>query len=376
MEREGAVVAGLICLDIIPPLRTASLESALSPGLSLEVGPMGLYTGGAVGNTGRSLWRLGVPTRLVGKVGDDAIGDIILRLISADDPDLARDMIVVPGANSPCTIVLSPPETDRSFITHPGTNHTFDADDVPYDLLRRARLFHFGYPPYMRRMYEDDGAELEALFRRARATGVITALDMAFPEAEGPSGRVNWRRVLERTLPYVDIFLPSLDELLFMLRRDETISTAETIISGIAAELLSMGAGIVALKLGIRGLYLRTGGALAFDLPGRWAGRELWTPTFQPDQPVGTTGAGDAAIAGFLASILYGQPVEEGLISAAAVGACNVEAADALGGIQSWEATQARIRCGWARMPLAIQAPGWRWEEQIHLWVGPHDGAG
>jgi hypothetical protein len=41
--------------------------------------------------------------------------------------------------------------------------------------------------------------------------------------------------------------------------------------------------------------------------------------------------------------------------------------------VRSWEDTQARIRSGWARAALAIDAPGWSWDPDRALWVGPHD---
>jgi sugar/nucleoside kinase (ribokinase family) len=86
---------------------------------------------------------------------------------------------------------------------------------------------------------------------------------------------------------------------------------------------------------------------------------------------VGTTGSGDATIAGFIAGILRGQSVEAALTTAVAVGACNVEAADALSGIRSWGDTQARVASGWARSPVKINAPGWEWDAEHQLWVGP-----
>jgi sugar/nucleoside kinase (ribokinase family) len=49
-----------------------------------------------------------------------------------------------------------------------------------------------------------------------------------------------------------------------------------------------------------------------------------------------------------LAALLRDVPPERALAIAAAVGACNVEAADALSGVRSWEETLARIDAGWA----------------------------
>lgn len=376
MDRVGAVVAGHICLDIIPQLPRINLQVSLKPGSVVEIGSAAMSTGGPVSNTGLSLHRLGIPTRLAAKVGSDYFGDIVLGLIRQIDPTLVEGMVITPGETTSYTIVVSPQDIDRAFLHCPGVNHLFDIDDVDYERLQRTRLFHFGYPPLMRQMYVDDGRHLAEMFRRAKETGVITSLDMAMPDPNGPSGQANWRRVLERTLPYVDIFLPSLDELLFMLRRYVPLPPipADSIISDVAAEMLGMGAGILVLKLGSRGLYLRIGPEGVSGLgDGSWQNRELWSSCFQPDSLVGTTGAGDATIAGFLAAVLRGQSIEAALTSAVAVGACNVEAADAISGIRSWDDTQARIRAGWERAPVAIDAPGWTWHAGHGLWVGPYD---
>lgn len=374
MSRVDAVVAGHVCLDIIPQLAPGDLSELIAPGKVAEIGPVTLETGGVVSNTGRALHRLGISTRLMGKVGDDPFGRIILDLFRADDPALVEDMIIAPGEASSYTIVLSPPGTDRFFMHCGGANHSFSADDVPYDRLKDARLFHFGYPPYMRRMYEQGGEQLVRMYRDAKQAGVVTSLDLALPDPQGPSGQVDWADVLARTLPYVDLFLPSLDELAFMLRPGRSPDTLDdAALAALADDVLALGAGVVVIKLGERGLYVRTGEHLPVAPDPGWSARELWAPIFQAEPLVGTTGAGDTTIAGFLAGFLRGQPLEAALTSAVAVGACNVEAADALSGVRSWDATQARIAAGWARGPLTISAPGWRWDERQGVWHGPRD---
>ncbi len=42
---------------------------------------------------------------------------------------------------------------------------------------------------------------------------------MAFPDPAHPSVQVDWRAIFKATLPYVDIFLPSIEELLMALHR-------------------------------------------------------------------------------------------------------------------------------------------------------------
>jgi hypothetical protein len=101
-----------------------------------------------------------------------------------------------------------------------------------------------------------------------------------------------------------------------------------------------------------------------------WAGRQLWSACFQVDE-VGTAGAGDATIAGFLAALLGGLLPEDAVTAAVAVGACNVEAADALSGIRPWDATLGRVAAGWPRHPLTLDEPGWWFDEEHGLWQGP-----
>jgi sugar/nucleoside kinase (ribokinase family) len=331
----------------------------------------------------------------MGKVGDDLLGQAIIDIVSSHSPVLAQGMVAVPGEASSYTLVIDPPGIDRLFLHYPGTNHTFGAEDIRYDLLAEARLFHFGYPPLMTRMYADGGHELAEMCQRAKGTGVTTSLDLAMPDPAGPSGQADWQLILARTLPYVDLFLPSVEELLFMLRRDrfdqltarvgaanvlEALAVAEVV--SLANEALAMGAKIVLLKMGIRGAYLRT--AVTLSELGRgaptdlvaWANRQLWAPCFRPDIVVSTVGTGDAAIAGFLAAVLRGTLPSLALNVAVATGACCVEVAGALGGIRDWEETLARMETGWAREPLELESFAWVWDGGNAVWRGPADRAG
>jgi sugar/nucleoside kinase (ribokinase family) len=393
---RSAVVAGHICLDIIPNLSglaAGQFEASFKPGHLVEVGAAVLSTGGPVSNTGLALHTLGIPTQLMGKVGADLFGEAVLDLVRSHDGGLAAGMVVDERSSTSYSLIVSPPGVDRIFLHHPGANDTFCAADMRYEQVARADVFHFGYPPIMRRMYEDGGLELARIFERAKATGATTSLDMAFPDQNSPGGRADWRTILRTALPCVDVFLPSVEELLFMLHRETYDrlrqeagssnilgSVTPELLADLSTEMMEMGARIVVLKLGEQGLYLRTAGRSEMEVMGRgrpadpeaWARRELWAPCFQAEV-VGTTGSGDATIAGFLSGLLRGLPPADTVLAAVAVGACNVEAADALSGLQSWEATLARVAGGWARRALDLSAHRWQWDPGGGVWVGPHD---
>lgn len=390
----SAVVAGHICLDIIPEIFGAAEEfrTSFQPGRLSVVGPALFATGGAASNTGLALHRLGVDVRIMGKVGDDPIGAIIREILVHNGRGPAAGMIIDPSVHSSYSVVISPPGIDRSFLHYPGANDTFSASDVRYNVVGAASLFHFGYPPLMARMYADGGAELEEMLRRAKATGATTSLDMAAPDPNSPAGRAAWPLILRRMLPFVDVFLPSIEELLFMLRREQhdrlVAETGDALVDAVSPallhdlsdELLGLGVKVLVIKLGHRGLYLRTASAAGLAGMGSarpanlaaWSDRELWAPCFKV-QVVGTTGSGDCTIAGFLAALLRDLPPEEAANMAVAVGACNVEAADALSGIRTWEETVHRVAAGWSHHDLRLDAPGgapgWTPDPATGLWI-------
>ena len=69
----------------------------------------------------------------------------------------------------------------------------------------------------MANCYKNEGAELLQIFEIAKSAGAITSLDMALPDPTSDSGNAPWQKILEKVLPYVDIFLPSIEEAYFML---------------------------------------------------------------------------------------------------------------------------------------------------------------
>ncbi len=364
-------VAGHICLDVIPTFLSgaASLHDLLIPGGMTKVGPVVISTGGAVSNTGLALHRLGVPVKLMGKIGADQFGEAILAVLRRHDPALAEGMIISPNEASSYTIVINPPGIDRLFLHDPGPNDTFGAADVKLSQLDRIRIFHFGYPPLMRRMFLDDGAELVALMKTVKSAGITTSLDMAQPDPNSEAGCADWRKIIEAVLPHVDIFSPNIDELLFMLDRRKFDAHAPIdgeLLHLLSDQLLGMGAALVLIKLGAAGAYLRTSDELArlqsmgagspTDL-ANWRARELYAPSFRVNV-VGTTGAGDCTIAGLLTAIIRGLSLEEALDAAVAVGSCSVETADATSGVAHWDVVMARVAARWARHARTIQVRG------------------
>jgi len=355
------VVAGHVSLDVFPELRG---PVALEPGGLVVAGPARFSTGGVVSNTGLALHCLGVDVRLVGRIGDDLFGRAVLEAFTRIAPRLAEHLVVSREEATSYTLVFSPPGVDRSFVACPGANATFTAADVAHSQVAGARLFHFGYPPLMPLMYAQGGAQLAALFERVRRWGAATSLDMCACDPGSEAGAVDWEGVLAATLPHVDVFAPSLDEVLFMLERSEPAATDRARLARLSGRLIDLGASVAAIKLGDRGLYLRTSSdtrrieafaARAGVDAAAWRDAEVMAPCFEPSAVAGTTGSGDATIAGLLAALLRGADPLAAATAATAVGACSVEAVDPTSGIPPWAALEARIGAGWRRRDPAIE---------------------
>ena len=381
-ERPSVVVAGHICLDVIPLLPPDPGRRALQPGSLDMIGAATLAVGGCVGNTGIALSRLGVTTHLVARVADDALGHVLRELVLAAVPEGAAHLRLTAAQQASYSLVLNRPGEDRAIGHFPGVNDTFVADDVPPDLLRDAAWLHVGYPPLMAALIADGGRELARLLVRAHRHGVATSLDLANANLDAGGG-VRWPELLARTLPDVDAFLPSLDEACHLLgrrvERDEQGAPVLASVGELAAELLHLGVAIAGVKLGEHGLYVRTAGvarvaAIPRPPAAAWADRELYSPVFET-HVVGTAGAGDTTIAGFLYGLLAGMSPEAAVTAACAVGGSSTEAPDGTSGVPAWPEVERRLAGGWRRH-AADPGPGWTRPTADGPWRGPGDAGG
>lgn len=393
--RQKVMVAGHLCLDITPKFPTGeklNISDVFSPGKLTNVEEAVLSTGGPVSNTGLAMAKLDVDVVLNGKVGNDTFGNVIRQLVGEER---AIAFKTVCDQSTSYTIVLALPGIDRFVLHNPATNDTFGVDDIDYELAKHCVLFHFGYPPLMKRMFENNGTELVEIYKRVKALGVTTSLDMAMPDPASDSGQVDWQIILEKTLPYVDIFVPSLEEIVFMLDRDlfekrkaQAESKDPVLLyeskdcTDISAKLLLMGVKIVAVKCGIRGLYLHscqaeqigTMGNAGPDKTNAWAGREMWAGSFKAEKFGSALGAGDATIAGFLCGFIRGFSPEDTLQIANTVGWQNVQAIDALSGIENWQSTLELIKDkSRPRNPVGLDSDEWCYCESQQVYYGPGD---
>ncbi len=369
---KKAVVAGHICLDITPVFsdnvtKAAELGEILKPGKLINMSAPDVHTGGAVANTGLGMKKLGADVKLAGKVGNDAFGGIVSDILKKHG--LCDDLIVEEGAITSYSVIVAVPGIDRIFLHCPGANDTFDGTEISDEILDDTALFHFGYPTLMKKMYEDEGEHLSDLMRRMKKKDIATGLDMAAVDPESEAAAADWEIILKKTLPFVDFFMPSFEELCFMLDRSKYenllhqagnsdmtgLLSIEDDIRPLACKCIELGAKSVLLKCGAPGMYYQAsdnmsevGKRLELD-EDAWNGFNGFERSFKIDKVLSGTGAGDTCIAAFLTSILEGAGPKEAMENAAGAGALCCTAYDAVSGLQKLSAIRKKIDSGWEK---------------------------
>ena len=353
-----AVIAGYLGVDITPGFaqrEPISFSEMFRPGKLIETEGLHFSLGGVVANTGLAMRKFGQTIELAGTVGNDALGDLALSQLTR--AGVNSGIRRTSGAGTAYGIVIAPPGMDRVFLEDAGCNRIFTADDIDFSIVGQSRLFHFGYPTLMDALWADGGSKLESLLKQARNHGAAVSLDMTLPDPEAPSGKADWRAILSTVLPQVDIFVPSIEELFFMFEPERYAMIAEQagqsdFIDTVQAEeyellagkVLDLGVKIMLIKAGHKGAYLRTGNlnklntsALRIsDIAGCPDGAFIQPMPENPELICNASGAGDCAVAGFLAALLRDESIITAGQYAMIAGRDNLYGQDALSGLREW----------------------------------------
>lgn len=360
MKKYDAVIAGYICVDMIPDFKKnksfTSICSLLKPGKLIEIDGLNYTLGGVVANTGMAMKKFSKNVFLNGLIGDDFIGKITREWL--DKYNLSTGVKTIKGEGTAFSLVIAPPGIDRIFLESPGCSQLFDISYINFDVVAQSRLFHFGYPPLLKQFYLNGGSQLLEMFSAIQGMGVVTSLDFSLPDAESESGKLNWPEILQRILPFTDIFVPSLEEALQIMMPSEyaeiqsssdnteiiDLVSIETI-REIGKRIIDSGVKIALIKAGHRGAYLWTGDISSInEKPGfnlheeSWNYRELWCDAYRIDNAKikNASGAGDTASAAFLSAILDGKSPESSLKYAAIAGRNNLYCYDIYKELSNW----------------------------------------
>lgn len=295
---------GILVADLIG----GPLVEYPSKGKLVSVENMGLYNGGCATNSGITLARLGIKTQVFGMVGSDGLGDFLINFLKKEGIN-TQGIKRSTTKNTSATMVILNESGERSFIHYIGANGEFGIDHINFELLGNTRIAHIAGSYLMSKF---DGHETAQTLKTLKKMGVMTSLDTAWDS----TGK--WISIIEECLPYIDIFIPSLDEAQMISGKEKP--------EDIAKFFLSYGIKTLVLKMGEMGSF-------AQDSKDR-----IVMPPFKVNVK-DTTGAGDAFVGGFLAGVVRGLDLKESLRLGNAAGALCVMSFGASNGVKSWEDT-------------------------------------
>ena len=249
-----------------------ALESGVSVG---EASGFVKAPGGAPANVCVAVARLGVPAAFLGQVGDDPFGHHLRDVLAADNIDVSG-LRFSPEARTMLAFVSLRADGERSFsfYRNPSADMLLRPEEVAYDVIERAKIFHYGS---ITLIDEPSRSACLAAIRYAREKGLLISYDPNLRLSLWKDADTARAGILD-ALPYANIVKVSEEELDFLVGKQDVTPLWH---DDLRLIIVTRGAG----------------GSTAFTRSTR-----LDVKGFTVQQ-VDTTGAGDGFVAGLLTSI-------------------------------------------------------------------------
>jgi len=296
----GLLCIGLTTLDVVArPINALPEGEGTTLIEGIGVAPAGTAAGAAMVAA-----RLGVETRLAGSVGGDLTGRFVRMAL--EEQGVGTELLeTIPGFPTSTTVLAVDSNGRRPNFHALGAGLFAPTGEAVLEDASRSAFLHYGGigGPKM------DGGAGHAVIKAAKAGGAIVTCDLISPQSTALAE-------LERLLPDVDYFMPSVAEA-FALSGTQDLA-------GAADFFLALGAKAVLMKNGGQGSYVALGAKRA-SLPA------------YDITPVDTTSCGDSYCAGFIAGLSRGLEPLEAARFATAVAALVAQGLATLGKLESYD---------------------------------------
>jgi ribokinase len=282
---SSLLVFGDLNVDVI-----GRVDAWPAPGGECLCPQLELHCGGVGANCALAIAPWGINVRLLGCVGQDRFGDLLLDTLRKTRVDI-RGVQRSSRALTGLLYINVTRDGQRTFFGSRGANQFVDPARVSSGLLKQCGAAHLvGYS------FLNPGPEKMArrILRQFHSQGKWASLDVGME----PAKRI--REKILHLLPQVDLLFVSSDEAALLTGRSNTHKSF--------LQFQKAGAKEIVMKLGKRGCLISDRGIL----------REV--PSFAV-RVVDSTGAGDAFTAAFLQARLRGWSTLEAALVANAAGA-------------------------------------------------------
>ena len=268
-----------------------------------------LTVAGTAGGTVIDTAKLGLRSLAVGAVGDDEKADWVLLTLEKHGID-ASAMQRLAGIPTSATILNVRPNGERPALHVRGASDHFDVPATAYDQVFDAPIVHLGGTGLLKKL---DGPASVTLLKEAKKRGRTVTFDLIAASRETLA-------IVEPLLPYIDYFMPSIEEARDMSGRSS--------VEDCARFYLDRGASCCVFTLGGEGAFY-----------AHRDGTRLTSPAYEIEV-VDTTGCGDAFDAGFITALHHKMDVETGLRFAQAAAGLVATGLGSDAGIRSFDQTR------------------------------------
>ncbi|MCB0158254.1 MAG: sugar kinase [Caldilineaceae bacterium] len=265
--------------------------TAIPPGQNVDIlEEIRITVAGTAAGTSIDMAKLGLNVLAMGALGKDELGNFVVNTMQSYGIDTAR-LRRKDGVQTSATMLPIRPNGDRPALHVPGANGELTWEDLDLDAIARADFLHMGGTSLMPKF---DGEPTVRVLRYAKEHGVTTTFDLVAID------RPDLLDLIEPCLPYIDYFMPGLDEARMMCKLDARQDVIDF--------FLDRGAGHTVFKMGAQGSSIASRDG------------EIRLPALEAPV-VDSTGCGDAYCAGFIAGLGMGWSVEDaGRLGTAAAG--------------------------------------------------------
>ncbi|XBH21090.1 sugar kinase [Jonesiaceae bacterium BS-20] len=234
-----------------------------------------------------NLAKLGVDVATVGRIGNDSIGEFVRTTMTGYGVNTSY-LKVDPALQTSASLLPIRHDGSRPALHVIGANAALTEDDVPWDAVAEAKVFHLGGAFILPGI---DGEPMARILQRAKELGCITTVDFLM------SPRPDAQELISPSLQFIDFVMPNIEEAGWLVGSEDRTE--------IISWLHDQGVGCSILTLGGDGVSIAERGS-----------PEVVLPAYNIDV-VDTTGCGDAFTSGFISGLLEGleitQAAERGL---------------------------------------------------------------
>jgi sugar/nucleoside kinase (ribokinase family) len=299
------VSLGIHILDIL-----GRHVSRFPPGQDLDlIDEIRLTVAGTAAGTSVDLAKLGAEVYAMGAVGQDESGRFVVDTMKRYGINTSG-IVIKSGVQTSCSMLPIRPNGERPALHVLGANARYGLDDINWDLIAQADYLHFGGTYLLASL---DGPPTAQILKFAKEHGVVTTLDMI------ALGRPDALELIAPALPYIDYFMPGLDEARSICGLQQRADVIQF--------FLERGVGHTVFKMGADGS----------SIAGRDM-KEVRLPAFSAPV-VDSTGCGDSYCAAFIVGLSKGWSLEEAGRLGAAAGALVVSGLGSDAGIVDFDQT-------------------------------------